>query len=223
MLHFDGAHPSPSASARSCGRVLARLTRLRVLTRLPREVGGVHGGSSVGIYAVGPIGWRLLERSLHQGWWEPSTTFLDHSLAVADVFVTIVAASKRDELQLINYEPEPACWRAIPGRREQLRPDLLVVIGQQDLEYHWWLEIDRGNEHRRTIARHCQAYLDLLHAGSEQTERGVFPRVAWLTTTPQRLANLRSVAAEVQGDLPLFEVGLLDDPLAILLPAGGSP
>src|SRR5260370_259196 len=56
-------HASGDAGARVCRRVLARLTRDRILIRLQRRVGGVRGGSASFVYAVGPVGWRLLGES----------------------------------------------------------------------------------------------------------------------------------------------------------------
>ena len=225
VMHFDGAHPTASASARSCGRVLARLTRLRLLSRLEqRHIGGLRGGSGSHTYGLGIVGHRLLERKLRQGQWEPSTTFLNHSLAVADVFVALVIASKRAELQLIAFEPEPTCWRTIRGygATESLRPDFLVVIAREDLEYHYWIEVDLGSEHRSTIAKRCEQYLRHLQTGEEQALRGVYPRVIWLTTSEARASRIRQVAEHVQGAIPIFEVGLLNEPLSTLLPAEGS-
>lgn len=222
VLHFDGAHATLTASTRSCSRILTRLTRSRVLVRLPRAQGGLKGGSASFNYVIGPAGRRLLDRHQRQGWWEPSPRLIAHQLAVADVFVALVAASKADQLQLVRYAAEPECWRAIPGGQEQLRPDLFVVLASGEYEYHWWLEIDQGNEHRATLERRCQQYLAYLRSGHEQVDGGVFPRVAWLTTTSQRAERLKRLTQAIQGELPLFEVGLLDKPLALLVPEGTS-
>src|SRR5690242_9100083 len=78
-------HATEEAGARVCRRVLARLTRDRLLARLQRRVGGVRAGSASYVYVLGPVGRRLLgERHRYT---EPSPLFLDHTLAVADARV----------------------------------------------------------------------------------------------------------------------------------------
>src|SRR5437016_3555684 len=59
-LHFTD-HSSPEAQARIRRRVLARLTRDRLLARLDRRVGGIRGGSGSYVYGLGQVGGRLLD------------------------------------------------------------------------------------------------------------------------------------------------------------------
>src|SRR5437870_4997317 len=61
-FHFT-THATDQAGARVCRRVLARLTRERLLARLERRVGGVRAGSASFVYALGPIGSRLLDEN----------------------------------------------------------------------------------------------------------------------------------------------------------------
>jgi hypothetical protein len=81
--------------------VLARLTRDRLLSRPQRRVGGVRAGSASYVYALGPIGRRLLEAD---GRWrrftDPSPPFLDQMLAVADTRIALLA---RGELSLPRF------------------------------------------------------------------------------------------------------------------------
>lgn len=224
-LYFTPNHASDQSAERSCRRILARLTDHGVLVRLSRRIGGVRAGSTSHIYCLGPAGHRLLADGRdRQGRSEPSQTFLDHSLAVADVFAAVVAASHLDRLQLIRYESEPNCWRHIPtyGGSERLRPDLYLVLASGELEWHWWLEVDRGTEHQPAIVRKCRQYLAYLQTGQGQEQQGVFPRVAWLTTSERRAASLQATIDGLGGSVPLFQVGLLADPLATLLPEGES-
>jgi hypothetical protein len=224
VVQFDGLHPTPAAAARSCGRVLARLSRLRLLIKLDRRIGGLRAGSENYVYALGPIGIRLLDRRSRQGGWAPSTTLLQHSLAVTDVFTSLVTAGQSDLLQVISYETEPRCWRSLPGygTSDTMRPDLLVVIGHGEDELHWWIEVDRGSEHRLTVKHRLELYLHYFESGQEQRQRGVFPRVCWLTTTAKRAKQLQALAEQVQGDLPLFSVGLIENAVTALLDRGGK-
>jgi Replication-relaxation len=159
------------------------------------------------------------------GHWQPSRTFLDHFLAIADLFVSVMAASNAGQLQLVRYETEPKTWRTIPGygMSDTLRPDLLLVLGHGELEYHWRIEVDLASEHAATIQRKCQQYLRYWQSGAAGDSSEVFPRVAWLTTSVARAERIREVAEQVQGDVPLFEVGLLKRPLEVMLPDRGSP
>jgi hypothetical protein len=221
VMHFDGAHQTAAAAARSCRRVLGRLSDLQVLRRLERQVGGVRAGSAAFVYGVGPAGFRLIDESRsRQGFREPSMTFLDHSLATSEVLTTVVGATKADGLQLVRYETEPGCWREIPGygTGETLRPDLMVVVARGDTEWHWWVEVDLATEHLPSIVRKCRQYVRYWQSGIEQSRTQVFPRVAWLTTTPKRSSAMKQAISDVDGGIGLFEVGLLDRPLDVLVP-----
>src|SRR5207247_2442265 len=72
-LHFAD-HASFDSAARISRRVLARLTRQRLLNRLERRVGGVRAGSASYIYALGPVGGRLIDGRRHRVT-EPSRLF----------------------------------------------------------------------------------------------------------------------------------------------------
>src|SRR5438105_7465196 len=97
-LHFAG-HATQLAGARVCRRVLARLTDERLLARLQRRVGGVRAGSASFVYALGPVGGRLIEGQRRR-LIEPSTTFLTHTLAVAQAHVEIAEAARQGQLEL---------------------------------------------------------------------------------------------------------------------------
>ena len=118
---------------------------------------------------------------------------------------------------------EPECWRSVPGygSTDTLRPDLLLVVAHEDLEFHWFVEVDLATENRGAIQRKCTLYDRYYRSGIEQQAHGIFPKVAWLTTSPRRTEYLERTITELRLDIPLFEVGLLDDPLSLLLPVGG--
>jgi hypothetical protein len=221
VCYFDHEHPTPAAAARSCHRALRRLTDWHLLFRLERQVGGTYGGSSGFVYRLGPAGRRLFNGNTRQGGWEPSTTFLDHTLAISELVTVVVAAERRGDLGLVEVATEPRCWRQLPGygRNDTLRPDLRLVLARGDLEFHWWVEVDRGSEHGPWLRRKCQQYIRYWQSGVEQASVGVFARVAWLTATDHDADRLRQVIANLDCPAPLFDVGLLDDPLTVLAPA----
>ena len=106
---------SPSTRARRARRVLARLVEQRVLDRLERRQGGIGGGSSAWVYALGPAGRRMvaywagegLPRS--RGAHEPGATWTAHTLAVSDLYVRLRQAERAGRVELLDFDAEPAC------------------------------------------------------------------------------------------------------------------
>jgi hypothetical protein len=99
-----------------------------------------------------------------------------------------------------------------------LRPDLLLIVARGETEWHWFIEVDLATEHGPAVTRKCRLYQRYFDSGREQAERGIFPKVAWLTTTTERVERLRAICDQATPDLPLFDVGLLGNPLPTLLP-----
>lgn len=192
-LHF-AEHSTDEAGARVCRRVLARLSRDRLLVRLERRVGGVRAGSASFIYAVGPVGGRLLDGSRRFS--EPSPLFLDHALAIAEAHLQLVRASRHGQLELLSVEIEPSCWRRFigaSGARETIKPDLHVVTASGAFEDCWFLEIDRGTESPAATRRKCRAYEAYWRTGFEQERLGTFPLVTWVAPDEQRRARLETI------------------------------
>lgn len=220
-LHFPPNEHTALGAARSCNRVLTRLVECRGLVRLERRIGGVRAGSASFVYALGPVGRRVLGgdggRRKAQ---EPSLTFLRHRLAVSELVVQLVEAGRTGQLTLLDYETEPTCWRDYVGPhggREVLKPDLRVTIGTEALEHHWFVEVDLGSEHLPAVVRKCRQYAAYYHFGLEQERFGIFPKVAWLTATAERANGLAAALAAVR-DLPheLFAVQPMAASLVVL-------
>ena len=207
QLHF-AEHTSGEAGARVCRRVLRRLSGDRLLARLDRRVGGVRAGSASFVYAIGPAGSRLLHNGRRFS--EPSLTFLEHTLAIADARVALVKAMRAGQLELLRVEVEPACWRRYTGTggaAEIVRPDLYVVTGSGAFEDCWFLEIDRGTESPAAVRRKCRAYQAYWQSGREQAAHGVFPLVTWVVPEHQREARLKMLISEARNlNRDLFRV-----------------
>lgn len=188
-------HATAEAAARDCRRVLAGLVQERVLVRLERRVGGVRAGSASFVYALGPVGQRLQEQQqARPRRYEPGAAFVDHQLAISQLVLELTLAQRRGRLEILTVQGEPACWRTLPAiGRSVLRPDLYLAIGAADLEYRWFIELDRGTHHRPALVRKAQLYERYYQSGVEQAANGVFPRVAWITPKPTRAARLREV------------------------------
>src|SRR5436305_924378 len=159
QLHFSD-HASPEAGARICRRVLARLTNERLLARLERRVGGVRAGSASYVYALGSAGGQILDGARNRVT-EPSSLFLDHTLAIAEARLALEVAARDRFFDLVEVEIEPSCWRRYSGpggAPATVKPDLYVVTAREDFEDCWFLEIDRNTESPAAISRKCRAY-----------------------------------------------------------------
>lgn len=222
-VHFPHEpHASAETAARHCRRVLARLVRDRVLVRLARQVGGVRAGSGSFLYALGPVGQRLLndERPRPRRY-EPSAWFVNHQLAVSQLVVDLTLAARRGEIELLAVQGEPACWRAVPAvGRVVLRPDLFLAVGAGELEYRWFVEVDRGTHHLPAVRRKARLYESYYRSGVEQATHGVFPRVLWITPDTTRTTRLRQTLAAGEFSDGLLLVTTNNAALAAL--AGGS-
>lgn len=197
-LHFAEAGDQ-AANARAARRALLRLTRLDVLERLPRRVGGVRAGSAGFIYRLGLAGQRL---AVEHGWQPgrpgrrsavPGTLFLRHCLDVAELHTLLVEADRSGRIELLELRAEPACWRSYGGLGPQaltLKPDSYLRLGLGQYEFVYFVEIDRGTEGSRALGGQLQRYLDYEASGSEQAARGVFPKVLWLAPSAERVAMI---------------------------------
>jgi hypothetical protein len=205
QLHFFD-HATNGSGGRICRRVLARLARERVLSRLDRRVGGVRAGSASYVYALGPVGGRLIDGTRNRVT-EPSSLFLTHTLAIADARVALMQAARSGQLELVGVEVEPACWRryvGIGGAPEIVRPDLYVVTASKEYEHCFFVEVDMGTESPAAVGRKCQAYELYRRSGREQAEHGTFPLVVWVAPNESRATWIESVISRtkrLKGDL----------------------
>ena len=152
--------------------------------------------------------------------WETKPAFLDHVLAVADVYTRLVEAARMNAFDLLTFDAEPAAWRTFPGRSGEavtLKPDGYVQLGIGDFEHSAFLEIDLATESLTTISRKCMIYIGYLRSGIEQAAEGVFPSVAWLTTTEHRATRIASVLRRLPTEVArIFSVTLLSDAVQTL-------
>lgn len=230
-LHFGvaplGAHATPLAATRAANRVLGRLDALGVLARLQRRIGGPKYGSSATVWQLAPAGERFL-RALRgdpdrRKFAEPGTTFVAHTLAVADVAVEVLETARLGRYEVLEIQTEPGCWRPFQagGSTLILKPDLLLVTADEETETHTFAEIDRGTEHMPAVRRKCDVYQRYYRDGGEERLRGLFPAVVWVVPDEPRAAAIRG-AIETDGTLEteLFTVVTTEAALAALAPYG---
>jgi hypothetical protein len=217
---------NPSTRARRGRRVLGRLVEQRVLDRLERRRGGVGGGSSAWVYALGPAGRRIvaywagegLPRS--RGAHEPGAAWTAHTLAVSDLYVRLRRAERTGRVELLAFDGEPACWRRymrLGGAAGVLKPDAYIRLGVGEFEDSFFAEIDLGSERRGQLTRQHHAYREYFRSGVEQATTGVFPGVLWIVPDAKRVALL----ADIHRGLPeqtrrLFMLATSEQALATL-------
>jgi len=207
--------------------VLRRLHGSGLLKPLERRIGGIRAGSAGYVWTLGSAGWRLLAEAdgavvagAHR---EPSRRLVDHCLAIVQVHVELLAASRAGLFELASLQLEPASWRrflGLGGEPRLIRPDLAVVTAAGDYEDHWFLEVDLGSEHPPTVVRKCRLYLDYQRSGVEQDRLGVFPRVVWVVADSGRVERLSAALRQARLDRALFRI-TTNDRLGALL-AGGA-
>lgn len=223
-LHFTGE--SEQANARQARRALNRLSERRVVTRLERRVGGVRAGSGGTVYALDVAGQRLASACGPAGGvrvrrpWTPGSPFLAHQLAVTELYVRLVEAGRRGQLEVLDFATEPACWRTftgLGGARTVLKPDAFLRVGLGDFEDSYFLEVDRATHSGPNVARKLTLYRRYWQTDREQARRGgVFPKVLILAPSEGRRTALVDVSRDQPADSwPLFQVALYDDALHI--------
>jgi len=150
-LHFTESK-TLSAQIRATNRMLSRLRDAGLLSCLPRRIGGVRAGSSAAIWKLTTAGQKFLCLNAPQSCprrrvYEPTTAFLEHTLAVAELFVRL-KTDKAIVCQAVQMEPD--CWRG------KLKPDLYAVTVSGKFAYHWFFEIDRDTEAPIRIIDKCR-------------------------------------------------------------------
>lgn len=175
-------------------RNLNRLKEYGVIMHLPRQIGGVRGGSQTLVWHLTEQGARLLslgteyegKRKRHL---EPSPTFLRHTIAVSETYVQITELCRTvPNMKLIRADVEPMCWRGYEkaGRMVSLRPDLYADTVSDGYLYSWFIEVDLDTESTQMIVEKCKRYHEYYRTGKEQHATGVFPLVLWLVPTKER-------------------------------------
>jgi len=183
------------SAARTTRHVLQRLARTALIRSLTQRIGGVRAGSSARVWQLAPAGARLLrdDGTIYRTH-EPSTRFLAHCLAVADVHLGLRGLQHLPTVDTIQVSIEPDCWRRFTGHGGEprwLQPDLAATVQTADYDDRWFIEVDLGTETLPTLLKKCGQYESYCATGIEQGEHGAFPLVLWLFSKPARADALQ--------------------------------
>ena len=208
-------HATESAAAVAAIRVLTRLESHRLVARMKRRIGGVRAGSSGIVWQLGSSGERLLRHqhgeSTRHRYSEPSPAFVSHTLAVADLAVSLHALDRSQVIELLALEAEPACWRSSlspHGVRQWLKPDLFAITASADEEHHLFIEADNATEHAPVIIRKAISYRQFAASGIYQSQHDVFPTVVWVVPDARRQAGIKGALTSDSSLRELSEAGL---------------
>ncbi len=232
-------HASVASGTRTAIRILGRLEGHGFIVRLVRRIGGNDRGSAATVWQLANSGERFL-RALsgdpnRRRYVEPSTQFIDHTLAVAELAVELTEQSRRGVFDILELQTEPDCWRTytgVSGAAEWLKPDLYLVTADANFEAHAFIEIDRGSEHLPAIIRKCLIYQRYWRSGIEQTRLDLFPAVVWVVPDETRAQRLQAaIRGEPTLNAALFHIiPTIDAPRALApenpitnQPKGGTP
>ena len=168
-LYF-ATHATQSAATRACTRVLGRLLKLRLLTRLERRIGGDRHGSAAFIWCLDVVGERLqrLADGKRRRFHEPSFLFLQHSPTITDIHVQLVEAERTGCFNLTQVAIETEAWRPYltpHGVTTLLKPDMMISLANHAYRDYWYLEVDLASESLPVLMRKCHAYEDYRHTG----------------------------------------------------------
>jgi hypothetical protein len=185
-LHFTETFP------RYRRQVLQSMTERGLVTRLDRVVGGRRSGSAGYLYGLGVAGQRLLLQGEGVRVRRPTTPgapFVSHALAVTELATRLREAERRGQVEVLDLQTEPDCWRRHPGPgggSVVCKPDGYVRLGAGAFEDSYFMELDLATESPSTLDRKLDAYRRYWTSGIEQSRRGVFPRVLWIVPDLRR-------------------------------------
>lgn len=188
---------------------LVKLETLGLTARLERRVGGVRAGSAGTIWQLDAHGQRVLAYLDGQGFgrprqvYEPGAAYVAHTLACSEVFVRLNDAERAGQLELVDYQAEPTCWRQFMGDLGQpltLKPDGFVAAVVGEFEERVFVEVDLASHGRAALRRKLRLYVDYQRSGIEQAESPVFPRVIWIVPSLARQHVLAGLISELPDD-----------------------
>lgn len=158
---------------------------------MERRVGGTRAGSAGLVYVLDTAGiWLIRQQAAAAGATaarrpeQPGTAFTSHTLAVTELYGSLVESARQDPFHIGEFQAEPACWWP-DDLGGQLKPDAHTLLATADYQDSWWIEVDHATETLPRLRRKLSCYLDFAHRGGIGP-KGVLPRVLITTPTPQR-------------------------------------
>ena len=221
---FHG-HASEESAIRTARVVVTRLERAGLIRALGRRVGGPRAGSTSKIWQLAPAGARLLrDDGLNYRTHDPSSRFLRHCLAIADVHLATRDLLTLDSVDDVHVQTEPSAWRRYTGtggERLCLQPDLAVVVSTKAYIDRWFIEVDLGTESLPTLLKKCARYEAYRATGIEEAQHHAFPLVMFLFSDARRAERLQDALNHSHRLTPALYRIVTPHQLADVLQGGG--
>ena len=125
----------------------------------------------------------------------PTDRTLRHTLAVSELFVSLIEHAWASGTHVGAFEAEPACWWP-NGLGGYLKPDAYVLLAHNQVRDHYWVELDLATESLPTLKRKLITYLDFVER-SQLGPNGVIPLVLIVAPTEQRYNAIRLLLARM--------------------------
>lgn len=218
-LHYKTS-TSDLAAMRAANRGVLKLKDMGLIVSLKRRIGGVRAGSGSYVWSVTAAGLKVLniiksveKAEARKRIFEPSPSFLEHTLAVAEAYIQLNEIARCEAVELVNAELEPKCWRQYTSRSgalAYLKPDLYAVIGNEDYEDHYFFEIDKGTEAPTRIIKKCMQYVGYYNFKKEKRKSEVFPYVVWIVPDVKRKDSLTDYISQSVSLKNIFVIITMD-------------
>lgn len=193
-------NPNPATNLRACNRLVNKLKKYGLITNLEQRIGGKRAGSGSTIWTITSAGFQLLRldeissiRGTRKKLYEPKILFLEHTLAVTEIYTRLKELDQSKRLELLEIQHEPRCWRtfSLKGNATYLKPDLFTRFALNDqYEEFYFLELDQATESPSRVVRKCKFYISYYNSGVEQRQNGIFPYVLWIAINNKRQEQL---------------------------------
>lgn len=207
-LHYAEGHPA--TGARKARAALNRLTKLGLVVRLRRRVGGVRAGSEGFTFGLSGLGFAVLDLDRptprrHRRVVETKPAFAHHALAVSELRVQLAEFVRAVQGVRLEFSAEPRCWRTFPGVSGQsitLKADAFVrlELERDGYELSMFVEVDMATESLPTIARKLDVFTAYWRSGIEQVRHGMFPKTWWLVPDAARLVAITQTIARLPAE-----------------------
>lgn len=219
-----------TAALRAASRSLKKLRELGLIDHLARRIGGVRAGSGGMVWHLTHAGERLIYLRTQaltptKRFFEPSPYFLSHTLAVAEIAVSLTELCREPRgPKLTAIQPEPECWRTYSeyGTVLALKPDLFAITVSGQYEDRWFIEVDLDTESPAKIIGKCEKYHKYYRTGLEQQEAEVFPLTVWVVPTVERKEKLMTHIKTAFDKQPKLFAVITKDELEHLIHNGGD-
>ncbi|MDQ3222556.1 MAG: replication-relaxation family protein, partial [Gemmatimonadota bacterium] len=124
---------------------------------------------------------------------QPGERFVGHTLAVSELYVSLIERTRVDGYRVNEFLAEPAAWWP-NGVGGWMKPDAYVALSTADVTDHWWIEVDLATEAVPTLRGKFLAYTDFANRGQLGPSQ-VVPRVLVTVPSEYRHQTMRHVVA----------------------------